>query len=38
MALTPEQKKTNLRTALILVSVVVVFLLGFFAKVMLLGR
>lgn len=38
MALTPEQKKTNLRTALILVSVVVAFLLGFFAKVMLLGR
>jgi hypothetical protein len=38
MAPTPEQKKNNLRTALILVSVVVVFLLGFFAKVMLLGR
>ncbi len=38
MALTPEQKKSNLRTALILVSVVVVFLLGFFAKVMLLNR
>ncbi len=38
MALTPEQKKNNIRTALILVSVVVVFLLGFFAKVMLLGR
>ncbi len=38
MAQTPEQKKNNLRTALILVSVVVVFLLGFFAKVMLLGR
>lgn len=36
--MTPEQKKNNLRTALILVSVVVVFLLGFFAKVMLLGR
>lgn len=38
MAQTPEQKKNNLRTALILVSVVVVFLLGFFAKVTLLGR
>ncbi|MES3011128.1 MAG: cytochrome oxidase small assembly protein [Pseudomonadota bacterium] len=38
MALTPEQKKSNIRTALILVSVVVVFLLGFFAKVMLLNR
>lgn len=38
MALTPEQKKSNLRTALILVSVVAVFLVGFFAKVMLLGR
>ena len=38
MAQTPEQKKSNLRTALILVSVVVVFLLGFFAKVVLLGR
>ncbi len=38
MSLTPEQKKSNVRTALILLSVVVVFLLGFFAKVMLLGR
>lgn len=38
MALTPEQKKSNLRTALILASVVAVFLAGFFAKVMLLGR
>ena len=38
MAQTPEQRKSNLRTALILVSVVAVFLLGFFAKVTLLGR
>lgn len=36
--MTPEQKKANLRLGIILASVAVVFLLGFFAKVMLLGR
>jgi hypothetical protein len=29
---TPEQKKANLKTALILLSVVLVFLVGFMAK------
>lgn len=38
MPMTPEQKKNNLRLALILASVAVVFLLGFFAKVTLFGR
>ena len=38
MSMTPEQKKNNLRLALILASVAAVFLLGFFAKVTLLGR
>jgi len=36
--MTPEQKKNNLRLALILASVVVVFFVGIFAKMMLLGR
>lgn len=35
--MTPEQKKQNLRLALILVSVAVVFLVGFVAKAVLLG-
>ena len=34
---TPEQKKANLRLALILVSVACVFLLGIFAKMTFLG-
>lgn len=34
----PEQKKNNLRMALILVSVAVVFFVGFLAKVMFLSR
>jgi hypothetical protein len=38
MALSPEQKKQNLRTGLILVSVAAVFLLGFVAKLVLLGK
>lgn len=38
MPMTPEQKKQNLKLALILASVAAVFLLGFFAKVTLLGR
>jgi hypothetical protein len=36
--MTPEQKKNNLRMALILASVVVVFFLGIIIKVVLLGR
>jgi hypothetical protein len=35
---TPEQKKANLRTGLILASVAVVFFLGFMAKMVLLSR
>ena len=38
MMMTPEQRKKNLRMGLILASVAVVFLLGFFAKVVLLNR
>ena len=34
----PDQKKSNLRLALILASVVVVFFLGFMAKMIFLGR
>ena len=37
-AMTPEQKKSNQRLAWILASVAVVFFLGIFAKMMLLGR
>jgi hypothetical protein len=33
-----DQKKANMRTGLILVSVAVVFLLGFIAKMVLLGK
>jgi hypothetical protein len=36
--MTPEQRKRNLRMALILASVAFVFFLGFFAKVVLLNR
>ena len=35
--MTPTQKKTNFRTALILVSVVLVFFLGFVVKMAVLG-
>jgi hypothetical protein len=35
---TPEQKKSNLRLALILASVAIVFFLGFMAKMIFLGR
>jgi hypothetical protein len=35
--LTPEQKKKNLRVGLALASIALVFFLGFFAKMMLLG-
>jgi hypothetical protein len=38
MMMTPEQRKKNLRMGLILASVAVVFLVGFFAKVVLLNR
>ncbi len=36
--MTPEQKKHNTRLGLILVSVAVVFFLGFIGKMVLLGR
>jgi hypothetical protein len=35
--MTPEDKKSNLRLALILVSVVAVFFLGFVVKMAVLG-
>jgi hypothetical protein len=35
---TPEQKKTNLRLALILASVALVFFAGFMAKMIFLSR
>jgi hypothetical protein len=38
MAMTPEQKKSNLRLGLILASVALVILLGFVAKLVLLQR
>lgn len=37
MALTPVQKKSNLRLGLILASVAVVFFIGFMAKMALQG-
>jgi hypothetical protein len=33
----PEQRKSNVRLALVLVSVALVFALGFVAKIMLIG-
>jgi hypothetical protein len=36
--MTPEQKKANLRLALSLASVAVVFLIGFMVKMVLLGH
>ncbi|MCX7260522.1 MAG: cytochrome oxidase small assembly protein [Burkholderiales bacterium] len=36
--MTPEQRKQNLRLGLILASVVAVFFIGFFAKIILLNR
>ncbi len=38
MAMTPEQKKSNLRMGLILASVAVVFFVGFLVKVLMLSR
>jgi hypothetical protein len=37
MAVTPEQKKSNLRLGLILASVAAVFFVGFMAKMVILG-
>ena len=37
MALTPEQRRANLRLALILASVAAVFALGFVAKIAWMG-
>ncbi|MFO1245549.1 MAG: cytochrome oxidase small assembly protein [Ramlibacter sp.] len=37
MASTPEQKKSNLRMALILASVAAVFFIGFMVKMVLLS-
>ena len=37
MAMTPDQKKSNLRTGLILASVAVVFFVGFMVKMVVLG-
>jgi hypothetical protein len=36
--MTPEQKKRNLRMALVLASIAAVFFLGFLAKMVLLSR
>lgn len=36
--MTPEQKKANRRTGLVLLSVVLVFMLGFMVKMALLGK
>jgi hypothetical protein len=38
MAMTPEQKKSNLRLGLILASVALAILVGFVAKLVLLQR
>ena len=38
MATTPEQKKNNLRLALILASIAAVFFVGFFVKMYLLSK
>jgi hypothetical protein len=35
---TPEQKKANVKTGLILLSVVLVFFLGFVGKIVLLSQ
>ncbi|WP_296447843.1 cytochrome oxidase small assembly protein [Rhodoferax sp. UBA5149] len=36
--MTPEQRKTNLKTGLILASVALVFFVGFVAKIFFLSR
>jgi hypothetical protein len=38
MASNPEQRKKNVRLALTLATIAVVFALGFVAKIVLLGR
>ena len=38
MAMTPEQKKSNLRMALILASVAAVFFIGFMVKMVILTQ
>ncbi|MED5617923.1 cytochrome oxidase small assembly protein [Ideonella sp. BN130291] len=38
MAPNPEQRRKNLRLALILATIAAVFALGFVAKIVLLGR
>ena len=38
ISMTPEQKKTNLRTGLILASIALVFFIGFMAKMVILGH
>jgi hypothetical protein len=38
MSMSPEQKKSNLRMALILASIAVVFFVGFMIKVVFLSR
>jgi hypothetical protein len=38
MLMTPEQKKNNVRMALVLASVALVFFVGIFVKMVLLGR
>jgi hypothetical protein len=35
--LTPEQKKKNLKMGLALASIAIIFFLGFFAKMLMLG-
>jgi hypothetical protein len=37
MALTPQQRKSNLRLALVLASVAAVFALGFVVKMLVMG-
>jgi len=36
--MTPEQKKANARTGLILASIAVIFFVGFMARMVLLGK
>ena len=38
MAMKPDQKKRNLRMALLLASIAVAFFLGFMVKMVFLGR
>lgn len=38
IGMTPDQKKTNLRTGLILASIALVFFIGFMVKMVVLGR